>query len=279
MEKRGGRFQERFNAWLLRVGQVRVVIAITVFSAVLSVVMTGIANTLFMPEVPWEEWFYISLIVPILISPVVSWMVLSLLYQLAEARAALVQMSETDPLTGVGNRRFFIDRAVHALAEAGRLQSPVCVILIDIDDFKKLNDAHGHAVGDNALVAVARTCRQGLRASDVFCRWGGEEFIVLLPHTTLEQGCMMAERLRQRVAASSVEGVPGGVTISLGVAELVSATETLDQVIADADRQLYLAKDGGKNRVEPMQAIASSTEPAEIWTQELRTSVQSGTTA
>jgi diguanylate cyclase (GGDEF)-like protein len=254
--KRSSGFQDRFNAWLLRVGQVRVVLAITVFSAVLSVVMTGIGNVIFMPEVPWEEWFYVSLFVPVIISPIVSTMVLSLLYQLAEARAALLTMSQTDPLTGVGNRRLFIERAAHALAEASRVQSPVCVVLIDVDDFKKLNDRYGHAVGDEALIAVATICRQSLRVGDVFCRWGGEEFIVLLPQATLEQGCVLAERLRARVAAAVVEGVPDGVTISLGVAALVSSSETLDQVISNADRQLYLAKDAGKNRVEPEWPVA-----------------------
>lgn len=245
------RLQERFNAWLLKVGQVRVVVAITVFSAVLSVVMTGIGNVIFMPEVPWEEWFYITLIVPILISPIVSWMVLALLYQLAEARAALVTMSETDPLTGVGNRRHFFNGAPDIIRTCGEQGQTVSIILIDIDHFKRLNDMYGHAVGDEALVAVARACKQTLRDSDVFCRWGGEEFIALLPDVGLSDAVSLAERLRLAVAATPITGVPEGVTISGGVAQFSAPSNSLDTVVANADQQLYRAKESGRNSVAP----------------------------
>lgn len=210
--------QARFNAWMLRVGKLRVVAAITAFSVVVSVLVTWFANAVFMPHVPVEEWLYISAIAPVLISPPISAAVLSLLYQLAEARAALATMAETDPLTGVGNRRYFLDRARLALADAGIREAPVSIILLDIDRFKRLNDSFGHAVGDEAIIMVAQVCRLELRAGDVFCRWGGEEFIVLLPAAGLDAACALAERLRASVAAAHVEGVPEGVTISLGVA-------------------------------------------------------------
>ena len=253
---RVSRLKSWFHAWLLRVGKWRVTLAITALTVVFSVLLTGWANAVFMPHVPWEEWFYVALVVPALISPPVCAAVLSLLYQLAEARAALVTMAETDPLTGVGNRRHFIARAQLAMAEAVRQRSTLCIVLIDIDHFKRINDAHGHAIGDAVITAVADTCRQRLRAGDVFCRWGGEEFIVLLPGATLEVGCLLAERLRTGVQEARVEGVPGGVTISLGVAELSRDPETLDEAIAKADRWLYRAKDAGRNRVEPPAALA-----------------------
>lgn len=243
-------FQPRFNAWLLRVGKLRVVLAITAVSSVLSVLMTWVGNAVFMPDVPVEEWLYISLIVPVLISPVISSMVLSLLYQLAEAKAALVVMSETDALTGVGNRRHLVTSADRAMADATRRQEPLSLVLIDIDHFKRLNDSYGHAVGDEALVTVAHICRDALRAGDVFCRWGGEEFIALLPTATLEMGCALAERLRARVAAARIAAVPNGVTISLGVAQLDDG-DTLDELVARADFHLYAAKEAGRNRVEP----------------------------
>lgn len=242
--------QARFNAWLLRAGKTRVVLVITATAVLLSVLMTWVGNALFMPDVPWEEWLYVSLIVPAIITPVVSSMVLSLVYQLAEAKAALVTMSETDPLTGVGNRRHFVICAQRAVADAARTQATLSIVLIDIDNFKRLNDTYGHAVGDAALVTVASTCRGALRAGDVFCRWGGEEFIVLLPSASLETGRLLAERLRADVAEAPVAGVPEGVTISLGVAELLSNSQTLDEVIAGADRRLYRAKEAGRNRIE-----------------------------
>jgi diguanylate cyclase (GGDEF)-like protein len=249
--------QAWFNAWLLRVGKVRVVLAITAVSVVLSVLMTWAGNVVFMPDVPVEEWLYISFIVPAIISPLVSSVVLSLVYQLAEAKAALVTMSETDPLTGVGNRRHFVNRARQALLDAVRLRTPLTIVLLDIDHFKRLNDTYGHAVGDDALVMVANVCRRGLRAHDVFCRWGGEEFIALLPSATLETGCLLAERLRTSVAEAAIEGVPP-VTVSIGVAELSRGFETLDEVIANADRRLYMAKDAGRNRVEPKDVSGKS---------------------
>lgn len=246
--------QARFNAWLLKVGKVRSVLVITAVSVGLSVLMTWAANALFMPNVPLEEWLYISIAAPAIISPLVSGIVLSLLYQLAEAKAALVTMSETDPLTGVGNRRHFMNRARQAAFEAVSLQTPLCIVLIDIDHFKRLNDSYGHTVGDAALVMVANVCRRGLRAGDVFSRWGGEEFIALLPSASLEAGCLLAERLRASVAEATVVGGPTEVTISLGVAELSSGFETLDEIIETADRRLYVAKQAGRNRVEPSDA-------------------------
>ena len=249
--------KERFNAWLLRVGKLRVVLAITLVSTVLSVLLTWVGNAVFMPDVPVEEWLYISAIVPVIISPLVSTAVLSLVYQLAEARAALVTMSETDPLTGVGNRRCFVQRAEHALAHARHAGGPLSIVLMDIDRFKQLNDTYGHAVGDAALVAVATACREILRAGDVFCRWGGEEFIVLLAAEDIDAACRLAERLRANVEAASIAGVPAGVTVSLGVAALTDSAQTLDDITALADHQLYRAKDSGRNRVEPQAAPAA----------------------
>lgn len=209
--------QARFNTWLLKVSKLRAVLVITIASSVVSVLMTWVGNVIFMPHVPWEEWLYISLIVPALISPPISAVVLSLLYQLAEAKTALLTMAETDPLTGIGNRRYFLERAQQAILQAESLQTPLSIILIDVDHFKQLNDTYGHAVGDDVLVMVANVCRHGLRTGDIFSRWGGEEFIVLLPLTTLEDGRLLAERLRTSVASTSFEGIQDPVqTISLG---------------------------------------------------------------
>lgn len=249
--------REWFNAWLLGVGKWRAILAIAMVSMILSVLLTWMSNVIFMPDEPLEDWLYVSIIVPALIAPPVSSVVLSLLYQLAEARAALVTMSETDPLTGVGNRRHFMEQAQRAIAAAKTMQVPLSIVLIDIDHFKRVNDTHGHAVGDEVIVRVASACRQKLRSGDVFCRWGGEEFIVLLPSASLEMGCQLAERLRVAVAESAAPEAP--VTISLGVGELTSQAGTLDEVVSVADHQLYRAKDGGRNRVEPSEGLAAAT--------------------
>lgn len=253
--------QSRLNDWMLQVGRLWVTLGITLVTVVFSVGMTWFANAVFMPHVPVEEWLYISILAPLFISPPICMVVLSLLYQLADARATLVTMSETDPLTGAGNRRFFIDRARLALQDAKTSRVPVSVILLDIDNFKRLNDSYGHAVGDAAIIAVAEVCRQAIRAGDVFCRWGGEEFIVLLPGAGLETAAVLAERLRAAVAAAIVDGVSSGLTISLGVAEWDGSGETLDAVIARADQQLYVAKHLGRNRVAAAAGQSNDAPP------------------
>lgn len=251
MNRQPRAMKERLNDLLLRVGKVPAVLMMSVFSVAMSVLLAWAGTFVFAPGVEVSRWLYMTIIVPSIVAPIVTSAVVSLAYQLAEAKAALVTMSETDPLTGVGNRRNFWNsagQAVSAVAAGGR---PLCIVLIDIDNFKRLNDWHGHAVGDDALITVAHTVRAALRPGDVICRWGGEEFILLLPATSLNVACRFAERLRVKISASFIPGVSGSTTVSLGVAELSSGGQTLDEVIMQADRQLYLAKQTGRNKVCP----------------------------
>jgi diguanylate cyclase (GGDEF)-like protein len=123
--------------------------------------------------------------------------------------------------------------------------------LIDADNFKHINDEHGHVVGDHALVALARSARAALRAADVLGRLGGEEFAILLPDTDLSGALVVAERVRATVEAALVpngDGRPIGVTISVGVAQM-QADESLESLLKRADLALYAAKDHGRNRV------------------------------
>jgi diguanylate cyclase (GGDEF)-like protein len=155
-----------------------------------------------------------------------------------------------DGLTGLANRRAASD-ALHAeAARAERLETPLSVVLADLDGFKDVNDMHGHAVGDAVLRVFAEVLRETLRESDVAGRWGGEEFLLLLPGADEEGAAQLAERVRVALAARSVPGVPGlRVTASFGVAEHAGATTT-EQLVAAADSALYRAKRAGKDRVE-----------------------------
>jgi diguanylate cyclase (GGDEF)-like protein len=155
-----------------------------------------------------------------------------------------------DGLTGLANRRAAAD-ALHAeAARAQRLETPLSVVLADLDGFKDVNDAHGHAVGDAVLRAFAEVLRETLRESDVAGRWGGEEFLLLLPGADEHGAAQLAERIRIGVAARSIPGVPGlRVTASFGVAEYAGETNT-EQLVAAADGALYRAKHAGKDRVE-----------------------------
>ena len=155
-----------------------------------------------------------------------------------------------DGLTGLANRRAAND-ALHAeAARAERLETPLSVVLADLDGFKDVNDEHGHAVGDAVLRAFAEVLRETLRESDLAGRWGGEEFLLLLPGADEEGAAQLAERVRIGMAARRIPSAPGlRVTASFGVAEYAGETTT-EQLVAAADDALYRAKRGGKDRVE-----------------------------
>ncbi len=161
------------------------------------------------------------------------------------------ELSMTDALTGLLNR-YGLQRALQReLAEARRYGRPLSCLLIDIDHFKAVNDTYGHAAGDAALQQAARVIAESVRGSDVVCRYGGEEFLVLAPETGLEGAASLAEKIRQSFA-SRLFGGDGRVfplTLSAGVAQL-SADESGNDMIARADEALYHAKQTGRDRVE-----------------------------
>ncbi|MCK9988030.1 MAG: hypothetical protein AzoDbin1_04502 [Azoarcus sp.] len=165
----------------------------------------------------------------------------------------LDQLAGTDMLTGAWNRRQFHEVVAQELERARRYRHPLALMLLDVDLFKGINDRHGHVKGDEVLRTVANRIRSTLRTSDSLTRWGGEEFLVLLPETDLANAAVLAERTRACIAAHRMEGV-GGVTASFGVAELGDA-ESRDEWIARADAALYRAKQGGRNRVEADHAV------------------------
>ena len=154
-----------------------------------------------------------------------------------------------DGLTGLANRRASADALQTEAARAERLETPLSVVLADLDGFKDVNDMHGHAVGDEVLKAFASVLRETLRQLDVAGRWGGEEFLLVLPGADEEGAALLAERVRAALAARSIPGVRGlRVTASFGVAEYARGSDT-EQLVAAADQALYRAKRSGKNRV------------------------------
>ncbi len=164
----------------------------------------------------------------------------------------LETMSQTDDLTGLYNRRFLYQQAERELARAIRYRHPVSCFMIDIDHFKQVNDTYGHLIGDEVLIAFSKAVRESLRAVDVIARWGGEEFVALLPESNIEQAHIASERLRQNVADMRVptEKGPVSITISIGTTGLYGGKRAnFDQLIKEADDALYLAKEGGRNRV------------------------------
>jgi diguanylate cyclase (GGDEF)-like protein/PAS domain S-box-containing protein len=175
-----------------------------------------------------------------------------------EAKLKLEQMALHDALTGLANRRKFLDHFESALARVLRDGKPLSVLAIDIDHFKRVNDAHGHPAGDEVLVAMGRILERTVRRTDLVARFGGEEFMVLLPDTQTGGAADLAEKLRRAVEAErfvvEADGgkVPLAVTISVGVGTIVretASTASFDEVIERADQALYAAKLAGRNRV------------------------------
>jgi len=155
-----------------------------------------------------------------------------------------------DPLTGALNRKGLDEDLKRELARSRRLETPMCVALLDIDDFKKINDAHGHDTGDAALVHLAHVARQVLRPQDTVARYGGEEFVIVMPDTALDQGVDAMTRLQRELTKRFfLEGNERLlITFSAGVAQM-AADEQGAEAIKRADQGMYLAKRSGKNRV------------------------------
>lgn len=186
--------------------------------------------------------------------------------RLAEANVELHHMAHTDFLTGLMNRRALLEAAAGELARARRYGSTVSVLMIDIDHFKAINDTLGHKAGDAVLQRLAGTIRQTLREVDLIGRWGGEEFVALLPETATTRAYEVAERVRQTIAETEMRNhdtPPVSLTVSVGLATLDHADETIDTLIARADAALYQAKEGGRNRVcsaEDRDSLSASAQ-------------------
>ena len=204
-------------------------------------------------QVPLERWaatLTIALGVPLFVATPVAVVVMRLLRALDQARQEAHRLGGIDMLTGMLNRRRWAEQAERELRRARHMHGPLSVLLLDVDNFKQINDRYGHGTGDEVLKAVASVCSNTLRPGDSVARWGGEEFVALLPGTSDDGALLAAERVRAAVAANRVANGDQSlqVTASIGVADARDANYDLQAVVHLADQAMYLAKQSGKNR-------------------------------
>jgi len=237
--------------WLVSIGLLRSVSLLVAVSVSASLAVRLAIHVVL--EAPADRQaaigFATAAIVPLLVASTTGTFVLRLLLDLERTRAKLHHVARTDWLTGALNRVAFMGRAdalVQAAAEGGL---PMSLLMIDIDRFKAVNDTQGHAGGDKALEEVSVRCQAQLRHTDLFARFGGEEFVVLLPFTEESTAYAIAERMRMAVQSlpiASAFGPAFSVTVSIGSAHLKDCT-TLGAMLQQADKNLYHAKRLGRN--------------------------------
>lgn len=164
--------------------------------------------------------------------------------------------SKIDALTGIANRKAFDMELEHLILAARETRKPLCLLLLDIDHFKRFNDTYGHLIGDKVLRYVAASFKRNIKGNDFLARFGGEEFVIILPSTGINGAVILAEQIREDVSSGNLTGREsdtsyGKMMISIGVTQF-RASDLPDELIARADKALYLAKDRGRNRVEKL---------------------------
>jgi diguanylate cyclase (GGDEF)-like protein len=175
--------------------------------------------------------------------------------ELAVSNRRLQEVAMMDPLTGFPNRRFFVDRLLQEWAASTRHKRPLSCVMVDVDNFRVINDTYGHEVGDSVLRQVSAAMRQVLRTHDVVARTGGDEFLVMCPDTALEAAQACAERMRQAVeGAQIVSGMLNlKLTVSVGLASRDSSIGDTEMLVRRAEQGLHIAKQAGRNRVGSSQ--------------------------
>ena len=247
--------EDRPSGWrgaLLRMGRARAVLLITAVSVAVSLLVTAAFSVVIgdLDRLPID--LLIATLVPLIVAPLVSGAAMGLLAEVETARRTLREVAIRDGLTNLYNRRFFAARLAAEVSEARRRGAPLTVIMIDVDHFKRINDLWGHAAGDEVLQRVADALIGFVRPDDLSARFGGEEFVALLPGAPLHEAADVAERIRTAIAALRIASLEAAetphVTASLGIAALDEHTDTVDQLLQRADGAMYAAKLEGRNR-------------------------------
>ncbi len=239
---------------IVKLGHAQSVLAITVFSCLASVLIT----LLILYCYAWLDIdlnilsnIIIAALVPLVLAPPISWFVIGLLLKIDQLEIEMRNMATYDPLTGLFNRHAFMERANYVFDLAVRDGLDISVLLVDLDHFKGVNDKFGHASGDKVLATFGEVVTNLIRKSDIVGRWGGEEFVFLLPNTSEDQAWLFSKRLHEAVNNTVFyhDKREIRITMSIGVVTLLKGTITsIENALGMADKAMYHAKENGRNQ-------------------------------
>ena len=248
-----------FRRILRRYGLLKTTCGVTAISILLSMGITWTINTI-LNGGPLGDGLIIAIIAPLVIAPLMSWQILGLLVKLDEAERQMQFLSHTDELTQTHNRRYFMQYAEQELKRSQRSGEKFAIAILDIDNFKQINDQWGHLVGDHVLREISRVFKAHHRGADVFARYGGDEFIILLPQTNLEQIQSWASRVYTVFAENPIQWKDLQIQplFSMGIVVFEPGIQELDELLKQADDALYQAKRQGGNQFHCQSDNSSS---------------------
>lgn len=230
-------------------GAIKLTVGVSLIAVLLSVLVTALIDFALDQRISWTA-VSLSIITPTIIVPIFEYRALLLLDQLDKTEQKLRVLSLTDDLTGTYNRRYFLDLANAEISRIERYGGMLCLAIMDFDNFKTINDHYGHLAGDRALSLVSQICQENIRETDIFARYGGDEFVFLFPETDETRARECLQRLHNQISNATISSeVPVHPHVSIGLFCYSARTSTLDDLLHHADMALYRAKHAGGNRL------------------------------
>jgi diguanylate cyclase len=235
----------------INLGHTRAVIVITIISVLLVLIVTFVIE-LFLFPTSMVRGMIVAACVTLIVAPIMGWYFVDILMRVRQLEEEMRAMATYDDLTGLLRRREFLEQSEYFRKIAKRNGLEFCVIIVDMDNFKKINDEYGHTTGDTLLVSFCKAVRANFRESDLVSRFGGDEFVFFLADTSLEQALKFTERLHASLReAIQKNGLPIYTTMSIGlVTNTEVKTENIEDAINAADKALYRAKNNGGNQTQ-----------------------------
>lgn len=230
-------------------GAIRVTIGVTLIAVLCSLIITTAIDFVVDRNISADATI-LSIVIPAILAPLFEYRAFHLLDELDKVEQRLTVLATTDDLTGAYNRRRFIELANAEIARIERYGGKLSLAILDFDNFKMVNDQHGHLAGDQALILVSKICRANIRETDIFARYGGDEFVMLFPETDEAQARECLQRILCNLEEAEIShSVNYHPRVSIGLFTFNTATSTLDDLLYKADIALYRAKQTGGNKV------------------------------